>query len=177
MKTGMGWPIGVAAILGVTVIANLVVMRIANSDPAFAIEPDYYKKAVAFDSTMAIERQSLDLGWTATSSFSTGDRSDGPTLTVTLADRQAHPIEGALVTIVALANARANDMLSATLREVSPGRYQSPLAARFTGQWEVRVDAMRNTEHFVASTRANLSPLGATPLPGVADSATESASR
>ena len=28
-------------------------MRIANDDPSFAIEPDYYRKAVTWDSTLA----------------------------------------------------------------------------------------------------------------------------
>ena len=82
MKKGMGWPIGVAVILGTTVVANLVVMRLANNDPAFAIEPDYYKKAVAFDSTFAEERRSLELGWTATSTLAASTRAGESTLTV-----------------------------------------------------------------------------------------------
>lgn len=156
MKPGMGWPIGIAVILGTTIVANLAVMRLASNDPAFAIEPDYYKKAVAFDSTIATERRSLDLGWTATSTFAPSDSAGQQTLTVTLADAQQAPVQGAAVTVVALANARANDLLSATLHEVSPGRYQATLAARFAGQWEVRVDAVRGTEHFVASTRTDV---------------------
>jgi nitrogen fixation protein FixH len=160
----MGWQIVVTVILGVTIVANIVVMRIASSDPAFAIEPDYYKKAVAFDSTMATERRSLDLGWTATSVFASSDSGGQRTLTVTIVDAQQLPVQGATVTIVALANARANDLLSAALREVSPGHYQSALAARFAGQWEVRIDAVRGGQHFVTSTRANVArapgPLG-----------------
>ena len=49
----MGWPIGVATILASTVVANIIVMQIANDDPSFAVEPDYYRKAVNFDATMA----------------------------------------------------------------------------------------------------------------------------
>jgi len=157
MKKGMGWPIGVVVILGATVAANIVVMRLANDDPAFAIEPDYYKKAVAFDSTLAEEQRSLALGWTATSSLERSLQDDASTLTVVIADAQKQPVSGATVTVVALANVRANDRLTASLREMSAGRYQAELAVRFAGEWEVRVDAVRGAEHFVASTRTDVS--------------------
>lgn len=156
MKPGMGWPIGIVVILGATIAANLVVMRIANSDASFAIEPDYYKKAVAFDSTMATERRSLSLGWSATSAIVAGDSAGRPMLTVTIRDAQQLPVRGAAVNITALANARANDILTAALQETAPGQYQSRLSARFAGQWEVRVDAVRGTEHFVTSTRTEV---------------------
>ena len=32
MKPGMAWPVGVAVILGVTVAANIWVMKVANAD-------------------------------------------------------------------------------------------------------------------------------------------------
>ena len=44
-------------------------------------------------------------------------------------------------------------MLTAALREAAPGHYAAPrCAARFAGQWELRIDATRGAEHFVAST-------------------------
>jgi Predicted integral membrane protein linked to a cation pump len=153
MKRGMGWPIGIGTILILFVAANLFVMRLATTDPSFAIEPDYYNKAVAFDSTMAEERRSAALGWSASSIIAAGDTRTGPAVTVTLADAKRQPIVDASVTITALFNARANDVLSATLHEHSPGQYGAPLAVRYAGQWEVRVDAVRGTDHFVTSTR------------------------
>ena len=172
MKKGMGWPIGVAVILGATVVANLAVMRLASTDPAFAIEPDYYKKAVAFDSTLAEARESFALGWTATSTIAMSKGVGESTLTVALDDAQQQPISGATVTVVALANARSGDRLTSSLREVAPGRYESTIAARFAGQWEVRVDAVRGGEHFVTSTRTDMtvaSP-GLSPSAIIADS-------
>ena len=56
MKRGLWWPIAVAAILATTVAANIWVMMIANDDPSFAIEPDYYRKALAWDTTLAQSR-------------------------------------------------------------------------------------------------------------------------
>jgi nitrogen fixation protein FixH len=156
MKQGMGWPIGVAVVLGATVIGNLIMMKVANGDPSMAIEPNYYAKAVTFDSTIAEERRSVALGWTATSSIATTDSTGTRTVTVTIADAQQQPVRGARVSVTALFNARANDVLSATLTEDAPGQYVAPLAAKYPGQWEVRVDAVRGGEHFVASTRTEV---------------------
>lgn len=161
MKRGMGWPIGIFVVLGLTVAANIWVMRVANDDPSFAIEPDYYQRAVRFDSTMATERQSAALGWTASSSLVTVN-ANGATVTVTLRDAQQQPIVGATVRVAALANARANTILSANLTESAPGQYSAPLAAQRPGQWEVRVDATRGTDHFVASTRTDLASASGT---------------
>lgn len=151
----MGWPIGITVVLGLTVVANFWVMRVANDDPSFAIEPDYYKKAVAFDSTIAEERRSATLGWSASASIVAGG-ANGATVTVTLRDAQQQPVQGATVRIAALANARANTILSANLTESAPGEYRAPLAAQRPGQWEVRVDAVKGTQHFVTSTRTDL---------------------
>jgi nitrogen fixation protein FixH len=156
MKPGAGWPIGIAVILGATVVANLVVMRVATNDPSFAIEPDYYKKAVAFDSTIAEERRSNALGWTATSTIVASDSAGRPTLTVRLLDAQRRPVQGATMKAVALANVRANDLVSVALTEAAPGEYAARLGARISGQWEVRVDAVRGADHFTTSTRADI---------------------
>jgi nitrogen fixation protein FixH len=176
VKPGMQWPIGVAVVLGATVIANVVVMRIANSDKAFAIEPDYYKRAVAFDSTLATERRSDALKWSASAQFLAQTEATQRTLAVTLTDAQGVSVQGAIVTVTTLANARANAVLSARLQESSPGRYQGSLSATFPGQWEVRIDAVRGAQHFVTTTRTELSrsdrtrpvPVGETVGPTVA---------
>ena len=50
-------------VLALTVAGNLWVMRIANADPSFSVEPDYYRKAVDWDSTMAQRARNEALGW------------------------------------------------------------------------------------------------------------------
>jgi nitrogen fixation protein FixH len=156
VKKGLGWPIGISALLAVFVVANLFVMYLANDDPAFAIEPDYYRKAVAFDSSMATARRSATLGWSASTAI---ERADTRTsVTVMLADADRQPVAGASVTIDARFNARANEVLDVVLRERSPGQYSAPLDVRHAGQWEVRVDAVRGPDHFVTSTRADAPP-------------------
>ena len=46
MKREHLWPAGLTLILAITVAANIWVMRIASDDPSFAIEPNYYARAV-----------------------------------------------------------------------------------------------------------------------------------
>lgn len=153
MKQGMGWPIGVTTILALTVAANIVVMRIANDDPSFSVEPDYYRKAVHFDSTMAQQRANLALGWgfdTAIDSIGDGKHTR---VSVALRDASAAPLPGAHVAVMARFNARANDTLTAVLEEQTPGTYAATLPIAHPGEWEVRIDATQGSQRFSASSR------------------------
>ena len=153
MKAGMGWPIGITVILGATVAANLVMMRIANNDPSFSVEPDYYKKAVFYDSTMAQARRNLDLGW-GVQAFVDSIVAGQPTrLRVVLRDEQALPLLGATVQATVLFNARANDLTTATLTDEGAGVYTATMPINAPGEWEVRVNVTRDTSHFTSSTR------------------------
>jgi nitrogen fixation protein FixH len=153
MKAGMAWPIGITAILGATVAANLVMMRIANNDPSFAVEPDYYEKAVFYDSTMAQSHRNVDLGWTV-QAFADSLVAGQPTrLRIVLNDAQALPVVGAVVETTVLFNARANDVTTATMADEGAGVYSAPMPINAPGEWEVRVNARRDTSHFTASTR------------------------
>lgn len=143
MKPGIGWPIGVAVILGCTVVANIAVMRIANNDPSFAVEPNYYARAVAFDSTMAQERRNLALGWGVETSLDSLVPGQPTQLLVHLKGADAAPLPGAVVSVVARFNARANDTLTTVLRETAPGAYVAALPIHTPGEWEVRIDATR----------------------------------
>lgn len=155
MKAGMGWPIGVAVILGATVAANIVVMRIASDDPAFAVEPDYYRKAVQFDSTMAQQRRNISLGWGFDAAIDSIGDGRQTRLAVRLRDASADPLPGARVAVMARFNARANDTLTAVLTEEAPGTYVTTLPIAHAGVWEVRVDATHGSQRFSTSARVN----------------------
>ncbi|MEO8000018.1 MAG: FixH family protein [Gemmatimonadaceae bacterium] len=143
MKPGSAWPIGVSVILGVTVIGNLAVMRIANSDPSFAIESDYYQKAVNFDSTISLERKSATLGWTTVSNIAFDSSATTTRLTVSIVDKAHQPVTGLTVNVDALFNARANEIQHLRLPETSPGVYSAPIGVGHAGEWEVRINATR----------------------------------
>lgn len=153
MKSGLGWPLGITAILGSTVVANLLVMRLASNDPAFAVEPDYYRKAVQYDSTMAQERRNLALGWHVTITFDSITAASDTPVEIRLNDATATPVSGATMMVMARFNARANDTLTATLEESAPGRYRTTLPIHRVGEWEIRIDAVRDSARFTTRQR------------------------
>ena len=157
MKAGMGWPIGVATILALTVAANIVVMRIANDDPSFSVEPDYYRKAVAWDSTMARRAESAALGWTATVTLEAEARAAAPTtVAVALLDTSGAPVREATVAVTLIHNADAGRPLSVRLSERAPGTYEGSALLAFPGRWEVRIAATRGAERFELTTHTDL---------------------
>ena len=164
MKPGTGWPIGITALLLATVAGNLMVMRIASSDPAFAVEPDYYRKAVHYDDVMAQQRTNQRLGWQLTAQVDPIVRTRPTQVTITAREASMQPLTGATMTVTARFNARANDTLTTVLREEAPGRYVGRLPMGRPGAWELRLDATRDSVRYRSTTRIMVhraSPVGA----------------
>src|SRR6476620_3496327 len=115
MKRGAWWPIAITTVLGTTVAANIWVMRIERADPAFAIAADYYRKAVAWDSTLAQARRDSILGWHLTPVLQIVAATGKARLSATLTDSLGAPISGAGVKVAALPVARAKEVHAVTL--------------------------------------------------------------
>lgn len=152
MKRGAWWPIGVAAILASTVGANVWVAVIAGSDPSFSIEPNYYEKAIAWDSTMAQARENQRLGWRIEPRLGEISTARDTRLDVVLLDSAGSPIRDATVHVAAFFNARASHVLSATLAR-DTADYTAQLPMTYAGEWELRFDVNRGREHFTNTTR------------------------
>jgi nitrogen fixation protein FixH len=162
MKKGMGWPIGVVVILAATVAGNIGVIVLTKDDPSFAIEPDYYRKAVAWDSTQARIAQSNALAWTVSAAVS--DNSVGENvLTLQLLDHTGAAVQDARLTGTLLHVARANEVQSVVFAETPDGRYAATVPMDRRGMWELRLAAVRNAEQFqqtvrIDTDRANTPP-------------------
>ncbi|MGH7618186.1 MAG: FixH family protein [Gemmatimonadaceae bacterium] len=155
MKQGARWPIGVALVLAATVTANLVLYYVAGADPSFAVEPDYYAKAVAWDSTLAQAKRNVALGWRVSPTLSPFTARRGALLSLTLTDSSASPIADAIVKVSAFYNARADSVLTATLQLSATG-YSATLPVAHAGEWELRFDVTRGREHFTSTTRVDV---------------------
>jgi nitrogen fixation protein FixH len=155
MKKGAMWPIGVAAILAATVGANIWVMVVANGDPSFAIEKDYYRRAIDWDATMAQERHNAALGWRLTPEVG-AIFADGATLVVTLTDSAGAPLRDATMRVAAAHNARAGDVLEVTLPPRAGAGYAATLPMHRPGQWELRFEVTRGGERFTAVRRVDV---------------------
>ena len=155
MKRGLGWPIAVAAILAITVGANVWVAVVAGDDPSFALEPDYYAKAIAWDSTMAQARENARLGWRLVPTLGAFDRDAGARLDVALVDAAGAPIRGAVVTVYALFNARADKIYRATLAPSSTAYalYTTRIPVEHGGEWELRFEVTQGGRRFTSTAR------------------------
>jgi len=153
VKRGLGWPVGVVITLAAVVAANIGLVIVARSDPSFVIEPDYYAKAVAWDSTLAQQRRNSELGWSISPDLRPFTRSGDATLRVRLTDATGKDVDGATVEVAALFNARAGDVRTATLSADSTGGYVTAIPVNHAGIWQLRFTVVRGADRFTHETR------------------------
>ena len=161
MKPGAMWPVAIIGVLAVTVGANIWLFYEARDPNVVAIEPDYYRKAVAWDSTMAQAEHDVALGWRA--SLEAGAIVSGRApLAVVLTDSTGEPIDSARVHVECIHNADALHHVAADLAAAGAGRYASEVPLPRVGLWEVRITARRGTDLYTSSQRTDIER-GATP--------------
>ena len=155
MKPGALWPVAIVGMLAITVGANVYMLWATRDPTILAIEPDYYRKAVGWDSTMAQARREVAMGWKAEAAF--GPLIAGKALlAVTLSDSAGEPVNEAAVGIEAINNVDATRHVPGVLVHSEPGRYEGMLALPRPGLWEVRVTARRDSLLFTQSLRVDV---------------------
>ncbi len=154
MKPATLWPIAVIGALVVTVAANMVLLFAANDPRQAVVEPDYYRKAVAWDSTMAQEARDDSLGWSVQAELAPA--AEGALIHARVADRQAAPVSGARVSVVGIHNLDAGNPVAGRLRETAPGEYSASLPFRRAGLWELRFRVEDRSNSFTADLRREL---------------------
>jgi nitrogen fixation protein FixH len=161
MRAARLWPVAIVAVLGLTVAANVLVFWAARDRNAAAVEPDYYRKAVRWDSTMAEERRSAALGWRAEAVLGGVTRAGTP-LTVRLAGPDGAPLDGATVEVTAIHNLDAQHHVTARLEPLGGGVHRARLPLHRTGLWELRLEVERGRDLFRVTLRCDAPP-GAEP--------------
>ena len=147
------WPALIVGALIIHVVASLVTVFIATSDPSYAVEEDYYQKAIAWDERRAQERHNRELNWQLDVEVAAAAAGSDPTLVVRLADGNGQPLDGARVAAAVFHNARADQILRAELAATGAGAYACPLAMRRSGVWELRFVVDRGGERFTHKVR------------------------
>lgn len=143
------WPVGVVGILLVSLSVCAITVFAAVSDDSFAIEDDYYARAVAWDDTAAQLEKNEQLGWTATAVV----RESGP-IEITLLDAAGEPITGALVNATVFHHAARRDALDRQFTEAGDGVYTMTLDSVRSGLWQIRLTAQADGERFTAQLNA-----------------------
>jgi nitrogen fixation protein FixH len=155
---GHAWPVAITAILLAGIASNVAFVILASSDPAAAVEPDYYRKAVAWDQEMAQQERNIALGWSAHAALYPGTHGNTGRLELTLADSLGKPLPGAKVQALVMHNARAAAVQTVLLHDEGAGRYTARVAADRPGLWEVRLSVERNSLRFTARERIQVAP-------------------
>jgi nitrogen fixation protein FixH len=151
VKREQWWPIGLSAVLAATVLANVAVFLLAARNGGAEVAPDYYRRAVAWDSTVAEGARSRALHWTYDANLSAPG--EGGVLSLSLRDSAGVPVTGARVRVESFPVARADQRLDTTLTEVGGGRYVVGLAVRRTEWHELDVTVRRGSDRFVQQLR------------------------
>ncbi len=143
------WPLAVVAVLAVTVGANVFLLVAAHGRDAAVVERDYYRRAVAFDSTLAAERRSDALGWRVAVELGRPDAGGSAPLRVQVTDRAGTPVDGAQVRVTAVHNRAAAHPVTAPLARVGIGAYAGTLPLGRRGLWELDLEATRGAERYL----------------------------
>jgi hypothetical protein len=158
VKKGAVWPYLIVGALAIHVAVSLAMVVIATSDPSYAVEEDYYQKAIDWDLKRAQDRANRDLGWRFDFSVAPPEHSgDQPVLEVTLRDANGHPLAGAAVSVEAFHNSRSGDILRADLGPAErAGVYRTTMPMQHNGRWEMRFTVHRDGQEFTSNETRHL---------------------
>jgi nitrogen fixation protein FixH len=154
MRPARLWPLAVAAVLGSTVVANVALLVYTRNDVDM-VEPDYYHKAVTWDSTLARREKSDALGWNADARLGALDNQGRALLCIHVVDHDGRPVEGARVRVTAIHNLDPLHPVRGTLAARGSQGYAASLPLARRGLWELRLDAARGDQRFEADLHAD----------------------
>jgi nitrogen fixation protein FixH len=158
MKKGSWWPAIIASALALHVVASLIVVYLATSDPSYAVEEDYYQKAVNWSEKQAQDRRNDELGWSLTFAVTPPTTPGGyPTIEVNLAGITAEPLASATVSLETFHKARSEEIIRITLEPSGDaGRYIASPAMRHNGLWELRFTVTKGADTFTHNETRHL---------------------
>ena len=151
IRTGAGtfWAWVPAGLLAIMLLGLGTLAYIAIDDPGFALEPNYYEKAVQWDRSLAEARESHALGFRIEPTHALLLGADGVIeVELTLRDRLGSAVSGAELSLEAFPNAAAQKIERHKLRETSPGTYRTQLRGGGSGLWELRCKVSYGTARF-----------------------------
>lgn len=143
------WPYVPVALI-VLMLSGLGTMaKIAADDPSFAVEENYYQKAVAYEAEQAQREANRALAWElgVESRVDHGD----VVLGLTVKDRHGRRLDDATVRVVAFPNDRASQIVRFDLAPGPEHRGRFPLSRR--GLWELRFEVEHRGRRFTEVIR------------------------
>jgi hypothetical protein len=150
------WAFVPAALLGSMLLGLGTLTYIATDDPHFALEPNYYDKAVHWEQAQAQARRSQASGVAVELLRAPSLEQGQVTIELRVRDASGAPLGGANVALEAFPNAFANQVTRAGLSEIEPGVYRGALRGTALGLWELRCAVTRGELRFEQTLRADV---------------------
>lgn len=156
------WPISVAALLCMPIVACGILVFVATRADAPRPISGYYEAARAWDADEAVQEASRQLGWTVRYELpSNVPHYDGMPrpIDVAVADREGRPVTGLVGRLLAVRPSDARLNQSGVLVELphQRGSYRTLVQVDLPGAWEFRIDAKQDALRFVHSARLTVS--------------------
>ena len=155
MKQFRLFPGIVFALIGANATVVGITVYLANSDKSFAVEPDYYQKALTWDEHVQEQARSRALGWTMRVEPGAIGVA-GRRAQIVIQDREGKPVEGARVKATAFPVIRASERVAMEFEALEPGVYRADVALRDTGAWEFDIRATRDGQTCSDRIRASI---------------------
>lgn len=155
---GWYWPYLLVLFMLGGIVPGIVLVAVAIDDPSFAVEENYYEKALAWDQQQKERRESRALGW----AFEVAVQNDAMMpgfrrVGVVVRDREGAPIENCDVALETFHNARAADRLRVALDPLPGAAHAASVPMRRAGLWELRFAAQCGEKRFVDTLTRELS--------------------
>lgn len=161
-NAGRLWAWTPAILLGSMLLGLGTLAYIAIDDPHFALEPNYYDKAVHWDQARSEARGSDALGLKVALSAPLVVSSEGK-LDVVL-DVRAElglTLAGAELELEAFPNAYAGHVQRVALQKKAPGVYAAQISRAITGLWELRIVIKQGALRYSRVLRVDVTKRGA----------------
>jgi hypothetical protein len=158
---GARWALVPVALLLASTLGVGSMASVAARDPGFALEKDYYARAIHWDGEQAQQAENQRLRYEL--ALSTLPTDGGVELVVSLAEPGGKPLTGATLRAEAFANARSAARSDLVFVEAAPGKYRVAVPAPRAGLWELRFVVTRGGERFSQTVRQELVATGTTP--------------
>jgi FixH protein len=161
-RRGARWALVPVALLASSLFGVGGMALVAVRDPNFALEPDYYQKAIHWDQVQAQAANNQRSGFQVLApAVIVLDKQGRATLKLEIKSQSGHAVTGAHVIATGFPNAYSEDISPLQFSEQTPGVYLAPIQARHVGLWEFRVALDSGADHVTAVVRCDLTPGGA----------------
>ncbi|MDQ7007183.1 MAG: FixH family protein [Acidobacteriota bacterium] len=159
LKKGWQWPVFIVGLLVLGVGSNIALLVVARSNPSFAVEEDYYQKALAWDEHQAQQAINRELGWRLHFELDTAAPIPGTlALVAQVRDRRGADLDGASLEVEAFPIARSSHRQKLRLEPAGPGRYRAELNVERPGRWEFRWVVEHGEQRYTLTRTRELEP-------------------